>query len=216
MFSGGKEMPTVLTERLKERNFKLVDWMVEDVIRLFGLAACLRDEEKNLNKKQILKALKKYDRQKEKQRQEELNPKYPPVLSERKLKKNYAKLIKLSNKELKQNKQIQKNIQNCIKELKNIEKGFVKADYTDLVVGLLDTTKKQLNIAQEENKADIDYAKEILQKNSTFEKYKKNQEKERKQTIEYLEENKQEAQNQVMYGYADNYQKLINLFCKDK
>lgn len=209
-------MPTVLTERLKERKFNLVDWMLEDVIRLFGLTACLRDENKNLNKKQILKALKKYDEEKFKEREKELHPKYPPVLSERKLKKKYDKFIKRANKELKENIEAKEKIENCIKELKNIEKGFVKADYTDLVLGLLDTTKEQLVIAKEECESEIDFLKELLKCQCTFEKYKKNVEEKRRNEIKFLEKDKKEAQQQVMYGYADNYQKLIDLFSKQK
>lgn len=207
-------MPTILTERLKERKFNLVDWMLEDVIRLFGLTACLRDEYKDFNKKQILKELKKYDKYKYEEREKELHPKYPPVLSERKLKKKYNKLIKRANKELQENIKAKENVEKCIEELDNIEKRFNKADYTELVVGLLETTREQLDIAQEGYEGEIECDKELLRENSTFEKYKRNQEKERKKEIEYLDQDRKEAQNQVMFDYAGSYQKLIDLFCK--
>ena len=209
-------MPTVLTERLKERKFNLVDWMLVDVIRLFGLTACLRDEYKDFNKKQILKALKKYDKYKYEEREKELHPKYPPILSERKLRKKYNKLIKITNKELQENIQAKANVEKCIEELDNIEKRFNKADYTELVVGLLETTREQLDIAQEGYEGKIECDKELLRKNSTFEKYKRNQEKERKKEIEYLDQDRKEAQNQVMFDYAGSYQRLIDLFSKQK
>lgn len=207
-------MPTVLTERLKEKNFKLVDWMLEDVIRLFGLTTCLRDEDCDLNKKQILKALKKYDKEKIKERERELNPKYPPQLSERQLKKNYDKLIKRTNKELKESIEEREKIKQCIKELEKRAMSIIIADLTDMVTGLISTTREQLDIAEKENKWNIDFLKKLLKSNSTFEKYKKDIEEKRKREIKWLEEEKKEAQGQVAYSYAEEYQKLLDLFCK--
>lgn len=57
---------TALLERLKDKNFDLKAWLVEDVIRIFGIGACLRDEVKDLSKKQIIKALKKKIREERK------------------------------------------------------------------------------------------------------------------------------------------------------
>lgn len=207
-------MPTVLTERLKEKKFKLVDWMLEDVIRLFGICVCLRDEDSDLSKEQILKTLKKYDKEKFKEREKDLNPKYPPKLSERQLKKNYDKLIKRANKELKEKIEEREKINQCIKELEKRANSIVIANLTDMVTGLLETTKEQLDIAKKENEWNIDFLKNLLKSHSTFEKYKKNVEKQRKREIELLDLSKKEAQEQVAYSYAEEYQKLVDLFCK--
>ena len=207
-------MPTVLTERLKKKNFKLGDWIVEDVIRVFGLAACLRDEDRDLNKKQILKALEEYDKKKEQELKQTLNPKYPPMLSEKELKKQYNKLIKENEKDLKSQIELQTKIDNSIKEFKQIKSKIEKKDMTEIVVNLIEEIEKQLNVAQKEVKDNIRWCKDTTRRYSTFEKYKKYREEDRKQEIKHIEEDKEEAQNEVLYEYAREYKRLLTLFCK--
>lgn len=48
-------------ERLKAKDFDVVKWLTEDVVRQFGIAVSLRDES-NLSSEQILQKLEKFDK----------------------------------------------------------------------------------------------------------------------------------------------------------
>ena len=205
---------TTLIERLKKRNFKLTDWIVEDVIRISGLCACLRDEKYGLSKKKILKELKKYDKEQAKERAKKLNPKYPPLVSDKQLKKQYNKMVKRINKELPENLELQKKVYNCIDNFKKIKKSIPKREHTIIVINLIREVENQLNIAKEDVDWQVKWYKEQKKKYSTFDAFVREEEENRKREMRYLLEEKKDAERELEYSYAEDYQKIVELFCK--
>lgn len=205
---------TTLIERLKKRNFKLSDWIVEDVIRVFGLCVCLRDEKYGLSKKQILKELKKYDKKNAKEREEKLNPKYPPVVSEKQSRQQYDKMVKRINKELVENIDLQGKVYTCIVDFKKIKESIPKREHTVMVENLIREVENQLNIAKDDVDWQVKWYKEQKKKYSTFDAFVREEEKNRKIETRNLIEEKKEAEREVGYSYAEDYQRLLKLFCK--
>ena len=204
---------TGLLERLKDKNFDVKAWLVEDVVRLFGIACCLRDDGE-LSSKQIYKALKKEDKRREKERKDILNPKYPTLLVERKLKKQYEKQKKEKEKELeKLLKQKEKAIK-CLKEFNTIYRTNTSEE--DLVINLLEEAKEQLSILKDDIDFDVKWCKEALNKHfSSFEKFKKWKNKEIKEEIDYLKDRKQELlETQMPISNAELYKKLVDIIYK--
>lgn len=204
---------TGLLERLKDKDFDVKAWLVEDVVRLFGIACCLRDDGE-LSSKQIYKALKKEDKRREKERKEILNPKFPTLLVERKLKKQYEKQKKEKEKELeKLLKQKEKAIK-CLKEFNTIYRTNTSEE--DLVVNLLEEAKEQLSILKDDIDFDIKCCKKTLNKHfSSFEKFKKWKNTEIKEEIDYLKDRKQELlEDQMPISNAELYKKLVDSIYK--
>lgn len=204
---------TALLERLKNKNFDVKAWLVEDVVRLFGIACCLRDDGK-LSSKQIYKVLQKEDKRREKERKDVLNPKYPTLLVERKLKKQYEKQKKEKEKELeKLLKQKEKAIK-CLKEFNTIYRTNTSEE--DLVINLLEEAKEQLSILKDDIDFDIKWCKEALNKHfSSFEKFKKWKEKEIKEEIQFIENRKKELlEEDIQESYAELYKKLVDIIYK--
>ena len=205
---------TALLERLKDKNFDVKAWLVEDVVRLFGIACYLRDESRDLNKKQIIKALKKEDKRRAKEREEVLNAKYPALLADRKLKKQYEKQKKEKEKKLeKLLKQKEKAIK-CLKEFNTIYRTNTSEE--DLVINLLEEAKEQLSILKDDIDFDIKWRKETLNKHfSSFEKFKKWKEKEIKEEIQFIENRKKELlEEDIQESYAELYKKLVDIIYK--
>lgn len=209
---------TGLTYRLKDRKFNVKDWMVEDVVRQFGIAAVLRDTYKNLNKRKIYKALKKDDARRNKEIERALHPTYPEKLSERQLKKKYKKALKEWNCEWKKAQQQKEKILACIKEFESIYNKNMKSKYrrpTTLVANLLDYAKEQLKILQEDNNSTIDWLREVGNKRyMMLEFYKRYIEQERKKEIEYLDWKKANAKTKEYYNNAEEYKQLIDAIYK--
>lgn len=204
---------TALLERLKDKNFDVKAWLVEDVVRLFGIACCVRDDGE-LSSKQIYKALQKEDKKREKERKDVLNPKYPTLLVERKLKKQYEKQKKEKEKELeKLLKQKEKAIK-CLKEFNTIYRTNTSEE--DLVINLLEEAKEQLSILKDDIDFDIKWCKEALNKHfSSFEKFKKWKEKEIKEEIQFIENRKKELlEEDIQESYAELYKKLVDSIYK--
>lgn len=204
---------TALLERLKNKNFDVKAWLVEDVVRIFGIACCLRDDGE-LSSKQIYKVLQKEDKRREKERKDVLNPKYPTLLVERKLKKQYEKQKKEKEKELeKLLKQKEKAIK-CLKEFNNIYRTNTSEE--DLVINLLEEAKEQLSILKDDIDFDIKWCKEALNKHfSSFEKFKKWKEKEIKEEIQFIENRRKELlEEDIQESYAELYKKLVDSIYK--
>ena len=204
---------TGLLERLKDKNFDVKAWLVEDVVRIFGIACCLRDDGE-LSSKQIYKALKKEDKRREKERKDVLNPKYPTLLVERKLKKQYEKQKKEKEKELeKLLKQKEKAIK-CLKEFNTIYRTNTSEE--DLVINLLEEAKEQLSILKDDIDFDIKCCKGALNKHfSSFEKFKKWKNNEIEEEIDYLKYRKQELlEDQMPISNAELYKKLVDIIYK--
>lgn len=204
---------TGLLERLKDKNFDVKAWLVEDVVRLFGIACYLRDDG-DLSSKQIYKALKKEDKRREKERKEILNPKYPTLLVERKLKKQYEKQKKEKEKELEKLLKQKEKVIKCLKEFNTIYRTNTSEE--DLVVNLLEEAKEQLSILKDDIDFDIKWCKKALNKHfSSFEKFKKWKEKEIKEEIDYLKKKKQEAiEEQKPKSSAELYKQLVDSIYK--
>lgn len=204
---------TGLLERLKDKDFDVKAWLVEDVIMLFGIAYCLRDDGE-LSSKQIYKALKKEDKRKEKERKEILNPKYPTLLVERKLKKEYEKQKKEKEKELEKLLKHKEKAIKCLKEFNTIYRTNTSEE--DLVINLLEEAKEQLSILKDDINFDIKWCKHTLNKHlSSFEKFKKWKNKEIIEEIDYLEDRKQELlEEQKPASNAELYKKLVDSIYK--
>ena len=45
---------TTIIENLKDKNYDVKKWLLEDVVRLFGICVSLRDESRDLTEQEIL------------------------------------------------------------------------------------------------------------------------------------------------------------------
>lgn len=205
-------MPTFLGERLKEQNYNLQKWLLEDVVRLFGIAVSFRDDSRNLTQEEILNGLKQRDKDIEINRKRRLNPKYQDIPSDEKIKKLYEEIKESYEKELKLSIERKGKLLNCEFSL-DIIQGKLKDCGIDLVVNLLTQAKKTL----EEEKKDVDWSinfyKTELLKWKDFETYKGNLIKTIKTYNENLDKYKkdEEERKKPQSSYTESYQQLIDL-----
>ncbi len=205
-------MPTFLGERLKEQNYNLQKWLLEDVVRFFGIAVSFRDDSRNLTQEQILNGLKQRDKDIEINRKRRLNPKHQDIPSDEKMKKLYEDTKKSYEKELGLSIERKGKLLGCELNL-NILQGKLKDCGIKLVINLLAQAKKTL----EEEKIDVEWSinfyKTELLKWKTFETYKENLIKTIKTHNENLDKYKkdEEERKEPQNSYTESYQQLIDL-----
>lgn len=205
-------MPTFLGERLKEQNYNLQKWLLEDVVRLFGIAVSFRDDSRNLTQEQILNGLKQRDKDIEINRKRRLNPKYQDIPSDEKMKKLYEDTKKGYEKELGLSTERKNKLLGCELNL-NILQEKLKDCGIELVINLLAQAKKTLEEEKKDIEWSINFYRTELLKWKTFETYKENLIKTIKTHNEILDKYKkdEEERKEPQNSYAESYQQLIDL-----
>lgn len=203
---------TTVIEKLKEKKYNVKDWLVEDVIRLFGITSCLRDYPSR-NKKQIYKVLKEDDNRRNAEIERDLNPVYPKIVSDSQLKRIYKKVQKESAKRLWEYLAQKEKALLCRDELDWIIEKNKSND--KLVVNLFRVAREQLDILITDVNDNIRWTKMRLKgRYNSFEDYKKHIEKEQLEEIQYLEKQKEKAKNKELYNNAEIYKKLVDMIYK--
>lgn len=203
---------TAVIEKLKEKKYNVKDWLVEDVIRLFGITSCLRDYPSR-NKKQIYKVLKEDDNRRNAEIERDLNPVYPKIVSDSKLKRIYKKVQKESTKRLWEYLAQKEKALLCREELDWIIEKNNSND--ELVVNLFRVAREQLDILMTDINDNINWTKMRLKgRYNSFEDYKKSIEKEQQEEIQWLNKQKEKAKNKELYNNAEIYKKLLDMIYK--
>lgn len=203
---------TAVIEKLKEKKYNVKDWLVEDVIRLFGITSCLRDYPSR-NKKQIYKVLKEDDNRRNAEIERDLNPVYPKIVSDSKLKRIYKKVQKESAKRLWEYLAQKEKALLCREELDWIIEKNNSND--ELVVNLFRVAREQLDILMTDINDNINWTKMRLKgRYNSFEDYKKYIEKEQQEEIQWLNKKKEKAKDKELYNNAEIYKKLLDVIYK--
>ena len=200
---------TTIIEKLKEKKYNVKEWLVEDVIRLFGITCCFRDYPSR-NKKQIYKLLKEDDNRRNAEIERDLNPVYPKIVPDSQLKRIYEKTKKECTKHLWEYLAQKEKALLCRDELDWIIEKNNSND--ELVVNLFRVAKEQLDILMTDINDNINWTKMRLKgRYNSFEDYKKYIEKEQQEEIQYLEKEKEAAKKKEQYNNAEIYKNLVNL-----
>jgi len=208
-------MTTVLLERLKDKNYDVKKWLLEDVVRLFCICISLRDESRELTEQEILQHLQKEDDQRERRYQEKLNPKYPVMLSEEKLKERYQKEKEANIELLQESLEDEKKVAKIISEFNEIC-AKNKNNQDELVFGVLNEARKQLAILKDDVKSNIVWYQKQVNNIKTFEQYCKQEKSKIDCEIRWLNKEKEEAmaKTQKVYKNAGSYKRLIDAINK--
>lgn len=200
---------TTVIEKLKEKKYNVKDWLVEDVVRLFGITGCLRDYPSR-NKTQIYKALKEDDNRRNAEIERDLNPVYPKIVPDSQLKRIYKKTKKECTKHLWEYLAQKEKALLCRDELDWIIEKNKSND--KLVVNLFRVAREQLDILITDVNDNIRWTKMRLKgRYNSFEDYKKHIEEDQQEEIEYLEKKKENAKKKEQYNDAEIYKNLVNL-----
>lgn len=203
---------TGLLEKLKEKKYNVKDWLVEDVIRLFGITVCLRDYPSK-NKIKIYKLLKKDDDNRNNEIKMDLNPIYPKIVSDGQLQKIYKKRKKECEKRLWKYLEKKEKALTCIEELSWITEKNNSND--DLVVNLFKVAREQLDILKADANDGIELAKlQLKGRYNSFEDFKRYVEEEREKEIKWLDRQKEETKKKELYNNAEIYKKLLDMIYK--
>ena len=203
---------TVIIEKLKEKKYNVKDWLVEDVIRLFGITSCLRDCPSR-NKNAIYKQLKEEDNRRNAEIERDLAPSYPRIVPDSQLKRIYEKTKKECAKQLWEYLEQKEKVLLCREELDwIIEKNNSK---DALTVNLFRVAREQLDILTTDVNDNIRWTKMKLKgRYNSFEDYKKSIEKELIEEIQRLDKKKENAKKLEKFNDAETYKKLVDSICE--
>ena len=166
---------TVLAERLKNRDFNLKKYLIEDMPRSFGMLVTLRDDSWELTEEQIFKIL-------EDSVKRCLSRPDETQLSEIEYKKHLEKEYQ-SNRDLYKEKLTNATkILEKVKEARKVLQEKSKLSTNEIVKNAISKTLHQIKIIEEDQNFSIDIAKEMLSK--SFEAF----ERERKKDLKYEKE----------------------------
>ena len=202
-------MTTGLLEDLKKKNYNLKDWILEDLIRQFGICISLRDDNYNMSKKDILKALQQRDDDSRKSIEKSLNQELPKELTKKELKEKFDKILKDSKNRIKEAKEQNIKYENVINELNKISYSYNGND--ELVLNLFDMARKQLAILKDDIEWDIKYYTEKLEKCNNFDNFILDEKQTFLRSVERVKEEKLKAIDKKPLNYAEQYKKLIKL-----
>ena len=202
-------MTTGLLEKLKNKNYDLKNWILEDLVRQFGLCYSLRDDDYNLTKNQILKKLQKRDEESRISINKEINPLLPKEPSIKEMKKSFSNYIESNKKRLEEAKEQKIKVDSVVNELNKMNYNYNGND--ELVINLFGMARKQLAILKDDIEWDIKYSTENLSKYKTFDEYVTKQKEQYIYSLQRIEEEKTKALNKKPLDYAEQYKKLIDL-----
>lgn len=202
-------MTTGLLEKLKNKNYDLKNWILEDLIRQFGICCSLRDNNYNLTKNQILQKLQKRDEESRISINKEINPLLPKEPSIEEMKKSFSNYIESNKKRLEEAKRQKIKIDSVVNELNKMNYNYNGND--ELIINLFGMAREQLNYLQDDIAWDIQYSTENLSRYKTFDEYITKQKEQYTYSLQRIEEEKTKALNKKPLNYAEQYKKLIDL-----
>ena len=166
---------TVLAEMLKDRDFNLKKYLIEDMSRNFGMLVTLRDDSWELTEEQIFKVL-------EDSVKRCLSRPDETQLSEIEYKKHLEKEYQ-SNRDFYKEKltKATKTLEK-VKEARKVLQEKSKITTNEIVKNAISETLHQIKIIEEDQNSYIDVAKKVLSK--SFEAF----ERERKKSLKYEKE----------------------------
>ena len=166
---------TGMAERLKDCNFNLKKYLIEDMSRSFGMLVALRDDSLELTEEQIFKIL-------EDSVKRCLSRPDEAQLSEIECKKHLEKEYQSSRDLYKERLTNATKILEKVKEARKILQEKSKLTTNEIVKNTISETLHQIKVIEEDQNLSIDIAKEMLSK--SFEDF----ERERKKSLNYEKE----------------------------
>lgn len=204
---------TGIIENLKDKNYDVKKWLLEDVVRLFGVCVIFRDRCEKLSQEQILEELKKDDEQRENYRQKDLNPVYPTMPTKEELRKAYEYSKKSKQQYEKQILERREKVYKCIREFSEIRAKNLRSN-DELINNLLEEAKRQLNILKDDVEYDFAWLQTEKAKNETFEQFCLKTKERIDNERNCLDRRKKQAQDRKINKNAETYQRLINAINK--
>lgn len=166
---------TVMAERLKDCNFNLKKYLIEDTSRSFGMLVTLRDDSWELTEEQIFKILEDSVKRCSSRPDE-------TQLSDIEYKKYLEKEYQSSRDFYEEKLTNAIKILEKVKEVRKVLQEKSKLTINEIVKNAISETLHQIKIIEEDQNFYIDMAKEILSK--SFEAF----ERERKKDLKYKKE----------------------------
>lgn len=197
---------TVLAERLKDCNFNLKKYLIEDMSRSFGMLVTLRDDSLELTEEQIFKIL-------EDSVKCCLSIPDETQLSEIEYKKHLDKEYQSSRDFYKEKLTNATKILEKVKEARKVLQEKSKLTTNEIVKNAISETLHQIKVIEEDQNFSIDIAKEMLSK--SFEAFEREHKKDLKYEKEFYKKYNEEAyklSKERLEAYKEYVKEVKRLF----
>ena len=197
---------TGMAERLKDCNFNLKKYLIEDMSRSFGMLVTLRDDSWELTEEQIFKIL-------EDSVKRCLSKPDETKLSEIEYKKHLEKEYQ-SNRDFYKEKLINatKTLEK-VKEARKVLQEKSKLTTNEIVKNVISETLHQIEIIEEDQNFYIDVAKKVLSKSfETFERERKKDLKYKKEFYKECNEKEYKLSKERLEVYKEYVKEVKRLF----
>ena len=194
-------MPTGYTEILKDKKYDVKKWLKEDIIRQFGLLACMRGD-KDCTEKEIIAKLTELTNHKLEK---------PEPINDIDLEKEYKKHIKYYSDKL---KETEKNYIGYKKSVKILHKLF-QYPKTTLTYNIVKFAINQLDLIRDDFDFDIKFSKEQL--TLSFEDFKNKKQEDYKIKLGIYNEDIEKDKilhKERLYNYLQFVKEIDDLFKK--
>lgn len=197
---------TVMAERLKDCNFNLKKYLIEDMSRSFGMLVALRDDSWELTEEQIFKIL-------EDSVKHCLSRPDETQLSEIEYKKHLEKEYQSNRDFYKEKLTKATKILEKVKEARKILQEKSKLTTNEIVKNAISETLHQIKIIEADQNLSIDIAKERLGKSfKAFERERKKDLKYKKEFYKECNEKEYKFSKERLEAYKEYVKEVKRLF----
>lgn len=197
---------TGMAERLKDCNFNLKKYLIEDVSRSFGMLVTLRDNSWELTEEQIFKILEDSVKRCS-SRPDEIQ------LSEIEYKKHLEKEYQSSRDFYEEKLTNAIKTLEKVKEVRKVLQEKSKLTTNEIVKKAISETLHQIEIIEEDQNFYIDFAKEVLSKSfETFERERKKDLKYKKEFHKECNEKEYKLSKERLEAYKEYVKEVKRLF----
>jgi hypothetical protein len=197
---------TGMAERLKDCNFNLKKYLIEDMSRSFGMLVTLRDDSWELTEEQIFKILEDSVKQR-------LPIPDETQLSEVEYKKHLEKEYQSSRDFYKEKLTNAIKTLEKVKEVKKVLQEKSKLTTNEIVKNAISETLHQIKVIEEDQNFSIDIAKEVLSKSfETFERERKKDLNYKKEFYKECNEKEYKLSKERLEAYKEYVKEVKRLF----
>lgn len=197
---------TGMAERLKDCNFNLKKYLIEDMSRSFGMLVTLRDDSRELTEEQIFKILEDSVKHCSSIPDE-------TQLSEIEYKKHLKKEYQSSRDFYKEKLINATKTLEKVKEARKVLQEKSKLTTNEIVKNAISETLHQIEIIEEDQNFSIDIAKEMLSKSfEAFERERKKDLKYKKEFYKEYNEKEYKLSKERLEAYKEYVKEVKRLF----
>lgn len=199
-------MATVLIERLKSKNYNLMSWMSEDLVRMLGVCVTLRDEG-HLDSEQILGQLKVQDDIANYNLKSKINEPKPIEKTCEELEQEFIHNLNETREQIKQLTEEKLKILDCITKLEIIQ--HKQNSEESILNNVLKLAREQLDIELIDIESSLQYKNKNIKKHISLDEYIKEQQDWFKTRLSVWKENREKLQDTPKSNKAEQYKKFL-------